>query len=177
MEGDGGEGDGGLFAGGEQHVHFAFWWLLQRSADAFGETDEAVGDAAHSGDNDNDLIALAAAFGDAAGDVFNAFGVGDGGASVFLNDESHYCGGWGNGFVAYRPRVFMRAAALGGTSSGSLLEAAMAQSGSLRPCPVIVAVTRLPSGMRALRTFWIKPARGAAQAGSTKTPSVWAIFR
>lgn len=71
----------------------------------------------------------------------------------------------------------MRAAALGGTSSGSFPEAARAQSGSLRPCPVMVAVIRLPSGMRPLRTLWIKPARGAAQAGSTKTPSVWAIFR
>ena len=90
MESNGGEGDGGLFAGGEQHVHFAFWGLLQRAADAFGKADEAVGDAAHSGDNNNDLVALPAAFGNAAGDVFDALGVGDGGAAVFLNDESHY---------------------------------------------------------------------------------------
>lgn len=94
MEGDGGEGDGGLFAGGEQHVHFALWGLLQRGADALGKADKAVGDAAHGGDDDDDLIALAATFGDASGDVFDAFSVGDRGAAVFLNDESHCCGGW-----------------------------------------------------------------------------------
>lgn len=89
MEGDGGEGDCGLFAGGEQHVHFALWGLLQRGADALGKADKAVGDAAHGGDDDDDLIALAATFGDASGDVFDAFSVGDRGAAVFLNDESH----------------------------------------------------------------------------------------
>lgn len=96
MNGDGGKGDGGLFAGGKQHVHFAFWGLLRRAADAFGEADEAVGDAAHSGDNDDDLIALTAAFGNAAGDVFDALGVGNGGAAIFLNDESHCFEGAGN---------------------------------------------------------------------------------
>jgi len=62
VEGHRGEGDGGLFTGGEEHVHLA---LGGQGHDFLGELDEAVGDAAHGGDDDDDLVAFGAVLGDA----------------------------------------------------------------------------------------------------------------
>jgi len=54
-----GERDGGLFTGGEQHVHLA---LARQRHDFLGEPDEIVGHTAHRRDDDDDLIALVAIF-------------------------------------------------------------------------------------------------------------------
>ncbi len=84
MEGDGGERGGGLFTGGEQHVHLA---LVGQRHEIFGELDQAVGNAAHGGNDDDDLIAFGVVLGDASGDVSDAVGVCDRGAAVFLDDQ------------------------------------------------------------------------------------------
>src|ERR1700677_2172015 len=85
-EGHGGEGDGGLVARGQEHVHLA---LAGQGHDFFGELDEIIGDAAHGGDDDDDLVAFGAVARDAAGDVFNALRVADRSTAVFLDDQSH----------------------------------------------------------------------------------------
>jgi len=88
VEGNGGEGDGLLFAGGEEHVHLA---LGGEGGDLLGESDEAVGDPGHGGDDHDDLVALSAGPGDALGHIPDALGVADGGSAEFLDDQCH-CG-------------------------------------------------------------------------------------
>ena len=83
MQGHRGEGDGGLFARGQEHVHLA---LAGQGHDFLGEPDEVVRHAAHRGDDDDDLVAFCAVLGDAAGDVLDALRVAHRSAAVFLDD-------------------------------------------------------------------------------------------
>ena len=53
---DGRQRDGRLLAGGQQHVHLA---LVGQRHDVLGQLDQVVGHAAHGGDDDDDLVALA----------------------------------------------------------------------------------------------------------------------
>ena len=86
MQGHGGQGDGGLFAGGQENVHFSF---AGQRHDLLGQLDQAVGHTAHGGDDHDDLIAFGAMTGNAGGDIFDPIGVADGGATIFLNDQGH----------------------------------------------------------------------------------------
>ena len=86
VQGDGSEGDGLLFARGQQHVHLPF---TRQRRDVLGQLDEAVGDAAHGGDHHHDLVALGVVLGHAGGDIFDAVGVAHRGAAVFLNNQCH----------------------------------------------------------------------------------------
>ena len=52
VDGHGGEGDGGLLAGGEEHIHFPLGGLRR---DFACQLDEVVGDAGHGGDDGHDL--------------------------------------------------------------------------------------------------------------------------
>ena len=52
MQRDGGQRDGGLFAGGQQHVHLA---LARQRHDFLGQLDQIVGHAAHRGNDHDDL--------------------------------------------------------------------------------------------------------------------------
>ncbi len=83
---DGGERDGLLFAGGQEHVHLAF---ARQRRDVLRELDQAVRHAAHRGDDDDDLVALRVIFGHARGDVLDAVGVAHRSAAVFLNNQCH----------------------------------------------------------------------------------------
>ena len=56
---DRGQRDGGLFAGGQQHVHLA---LAGQRHDFLGQLDQIVRDAAHRGNDHDDLVALRAIF-------------------------------------------------------------------------------------------------------------------
>lgn len=88
-DGHGDEGDGDLFAGDEELVHFAFgrgYGLAAIGADLGGEVDEVVGGVAHGGDDDDDLVAALFGGDGASGGFMDAFGGGDGGSAEFLND-------------------------------------------------------------------------------------------
>ena len=61
----------------------------RRVHDLLGEPDQAVGDAAHRRDHDDDLVALRATLAHAPGDILDAVGVTDRGAAVFLDDQRH----------------------------------------------------------------------------------------
>jgi hypothetical protein len=61
---------------------------------------------------------------------------------------------------------------VGSTTIGSQPALLIALSGSFNPCPVIVAVTMLPAGIFPAFTHAANPAKQAAEAGSTKIPSV-----
>ena len=82
VERDGGQRDGFLFAGGEQHVHLA---LARRGRDRLGAGDELVGHAAARGNDDDDLVPLRPVAFDLRGDVFDAVNISDGSSAVFLN--------------------------------------------------------------------------------------------
>src|SRR5437762_179768 len=73
------------------------------------------------------------------------------------------------------PMACNTASLFGGTTVGSNPAALMAVSGSFKPWPVMIATTRLPSGICPSFTQRINPASGVAQAGSTNRPSVRAI--
>jgi hypothetical protein len=88
VDGHGGEGDGGLLARGEEHVHLTLGGLTF-GRDFFGELDEVVRHAGHGGDDGDDLIARALRFQNAACAVADALWVADGGAAIFLDDEGH----------------------------------------------------------------------------------------
>src|SRR5262249_10900968 len=75
----------------------------------------------------------------------------------------------------YSPIAFNTASREGCARMGSNPALLIAVSGSFRPWPVIVAVTTLPAGIVRLSTHFFRPANGAAQAGSTKSPSVRAM--
>ena len=86
MQRHGRERDGRLFAGGQEHVHLAF---ARQRHDFLGELDEAVGHAAHGGNDDDDLVALRVIFRHARGDILDAVGVAHRSAAIFLNDQGH----------------------------------------------------------------------------------------
>ena len=89
----GGEGDGLLFADGEELIHLAG---VGEGLEGVGAGDEFVGHAGAGGDDDDDLVSLLPGFLDACGDVPDAVDVGDRGAAVLLDDEGHFV--WkGNG--------------------------------------------------------------------------------
>ena len=67
--------------------------------------------------------------------------------------------------------TFITASFVAGTTVAAKPAVLIAVSGSFKPCPVIVAVMRLPSGIIPACTHLISPASGAAHAGSTKMPS------
>ena len=75
-----------LFAGGQQHVHFA---RIRFARDAGGEVDQPVGVIAHGGDDDGDAIAALAHGGDFFGDALDQLDGADRGAAVFLDDQGH----------------------------------------------------------------------------------------
>ena len=75
--------DSGLFAGGEEHVHLP---LGGHSHDFGGELNQAICHTTHGGDDDDDLVALSAVFRHAPGDIFDALGIADRTAAVFLDD-------------------------------------------------------------------------------------------
>ena len=79
---DGRKRDGLLFAGGQQHVHLAF---ARQRRNVLGQFDEAIGDAAHRRNDDDNLVAARPIFRDASGNVFDAVGVAHRGAAVFLD--------------------------------------------------------------------------------------------
>ena len=83
---NGRERDGLLFAGGEQHIHLAF---ARQRHDFLGQLDEIIRHAAHRGNDDDDLVALRVIFRHARGDIFDAVGVADRSAAVFLDNQSH----------------------------------------------------------------------------------------
>ena len=62
------ERDRRLLAGGQQHVHLA---LARQRHDFLGQLDQAVGHAAHRGDDHDDLVALLAIFRHARGDILD----------------------------------------------------------------------------------------------------------
>lgn len=75
--------DGNLFAGGQNHVQFARIGVFLHFV---RQRDQAVGFAAHSGYDDDDVVSFGAGFGDTFGHVFNAFGRAYGCAAVFVYD-------------------------------------------------------------------------------------------
>ena len=81
---DGGQGDGGLFAGGQEHVHFA---LVGQRRQFLGHFDEVVGHPAHGGDDHHDLAALGAVRRHPRGDISDALRIGDRRSPEFLNNQ------------------------------------------------------------------------------------------
>ena len=75
------QSDGDLFPGGKEHVHFAGIWHV---ADLIRAVCEIVGHAGWCGDNDNDVVAFALGLGDVLCHCFDAIGISDRGAAVFL---------------------------------------------------------------------------------------------
>ena len=55
----------------------------------FGKRDQPVGFAGHRRYHNHNLMPLVPPLGDPSGDVLDALGAADGGAAVFLNDQSH----------------------------------------------------------------------------------------
>ena len=86
VQSDGKEGDGLLFSRREENVELAFGRLLTKF---IGHADQFVGHTAHRRNHGDDLIAFIALRFDALSDISNAVNRADGGAAVFLNDESH----------------------------------------------------------------------------------------
>jgi hypothetical protein len=86
LESEGEERDGLLLAGGKKHVDLARSGL---GIDLAGELDQAVGDAGHGGDDDDEPMPLAVGFRHTRGDMADALGRADGAAAIFLDDERH----------------------------------------------------------------------------------------
>jgi hypothetical protein len=53
------------------------------------EIDQFIGCVAHCRNNDNDLVASSFGGHDSIGDSLQPFGISNGGAAVFLNNQSH----------------------------------------------------------------------------------------
>src|SRR5208282_1944515 len=85
VHGHGHEGDGDLFAGGEELVEFALGGrgggFLSESADGVGEVDQIIGGVAHGRDDDDDAAAGLLGGDGASGGAMDAGGVGHGGAA------------------------------------------------------------------------------------------------
>ena len=73
-------------AGAEEHVELP---ARRHRDDLLGELDQLVGGVAHGRDDDGDVVAGLLGVDDAFGDPLDPLGVGDGGAAVFLHDETH----------------------------------------------------------------------------------------
>jgi hypothetical protein len=71
-------------SGGHQHVELT---RGRHRADLACEVEKFVGGVAHRGDRDDDVIAFLARVDDPARDAFDALGVGDRRATVFLDDD------------------------------------------------------------------------------------------
>ena len=82
----GGQRDGGLLAGGEEHIHLALRGVGGHLA---RELDQPIGDSAHGGDDADDLVARLLRRDDPAGDIEDPLGIADRSAAVFLDDQSH----------------------------------------------------------------------------------------
>ncbi len=98
VQGQGGEGDGLLLAGGKENVELARGRVR---VDLAGQLDQAIGDARHGRDHDDDPVALLVRGGDARGDIADALGAADGCAAIFLDKKRHgkalrYSGKWGS---------------------------------------------------------------------------------
>ncbi len=77
------QGNGDLLASGNDHVQFARNRLI---ADLFGQVDQAIGLAAHGGQNHHQIITRFAEFFDFVGHLLDALDRAHGGASKFLYD-------------------------------------------------------------------------------------------
>ena len=86
LEGHAEQTDGDLFAGGNHNVELAG---AGGRADFLGQRDQAVGLAAHRGQDDHHLVPLGVKLRDPLGYVLDPFGVADGSAAIFLNYERH----------------------------------------------------------------------------------------
>ncbi len=86
VHGHRGERDGGLFAGGEEHVEFALGGLRRGFA---GELDQVVGHAGHGGNDGDDAAIVTLRFEQALRHFPDALRIADGGAAVFLHDQAH----------------------------------------------------------------------------------------
>ena len=86
LQSHGNEGDRLLLAGGQQYVEFAFARVFR---EFLGHFDEAIGDTGHGGNHGHDLVSFVTGAFHPCGDVADAVKRADGGAAVFLNDESH----------------------------------------------------------------------------------------
>jgi len=84
----------GLLTGGGEHVELAAVGLAGFArGQLLGEAQQAVGFAAHGAGHHHHLVTGLVPFGDAAGDVADAFGRPHGGAAVLVNDQGHWKGG------------------------------------------------------------------------------------
>ena len=88
VDGHGEQAHGDAFACGHQHIHLA---LGRVGIDTQRLIDEIVGGIAHGRNDHCNGIALFLRLHNTAGDALDGFGVGHGGAAVFLHDESHCC--------------------------------------------------------------------------------------
>jgi len=80
------ERNGLLFAGAEEHIHFA---LRRIGIQLAGVGYELVGLLTAGGGYDDDLVALVGGVGCARGGTANLLGIGYGCAAEFLNDYRH----------------------------------------------------------------------------------------
>ena len=84
VDSHGGQSNGRLFPRRQQHIHFP---LGGRGGDFTSQLDQRIGDAAHGGDDNDDLVAIDAVSGHALCDVFDAVGVAHRSTAVFLDDQ------------------------------------------------------------------------------------------
>jgi hypothetical protein len=86
VQGDGGQGNGLLLAGGQEHVHLALAW---QGRNVFGQRNQAVRDSAHRGNHHDDPVAALVVLRHPFRDVFDAVRVGYRRPAVFLNNQCH----------------------------------------------------------------------------------------
>ncbi len=91
------QGDRFLFAGREQHVHFA---RRGPAGDLGGQGDQLVGFMTSRTDDHDDLMSRPLRRNSLGGGGFNACGIGDAGAAELLHDDRHV------GFVPCLSAVF-----------------------------------------------------------------------
>ena len=96
------QGDGHLFAGGQQHVHLP---LRRIAVDGASLGGEFIGGVAHGRHHDHEVIAVFLASGDALGNGLNALNAANGGAAEFLHQQSHPCRFIPEAIVSLRRRV------------------------------------------------------------------------
>ena len=87
VDGHGRERDGGLLAGGQQHIHLALGGQSGETSRASLMRLSVTPDMAET--TTTTLVARLLRGDDAAGDIEDALGVADGGAAIFLDDEAH----------------------------------------------------------------------------------------
>ena len=86
IEQDGKQADGHLLARGHQGVHFSGVGVFRPLA---GKPQQPVGLSGHGRKHHNDLVAFIKTGFDLAHDFFHAVKTGHGGASEFLNQNTH----------------------------------------------------------------------------------------